>query len=132
MSELKAKISVMESDQHVQQMKEKSEIVDRSRDRSRLTKKLKLTVEEFENLSSILCQMLNGVDDNDLDVGRLLGVDLCSSDMSTTPTEVGVDDFYQELFRIERVLRQNTDDLREKVSNRYAENLASNSGCISQ
>ena len=122
----------MESDQHVQQMQEKSEIVDRSKDRSRLTTKLKSTVEEFENLSSILCQMLNGVDDNDLDVGRLLGVDLCSSDMSTTLTEVGVDDFYQELFRIERVLRQNTDDLREKVSNRYAENLASSSGCISQ
>ena len=119
----------MESDQHVQQMQEKSEIVDRSKDRSRLTTKLKSTVEEFENLSSILCQMLNG--DDDLDVGRLLGVDLCLSDNSTT-TELSVDEFYQELFRIERLLRQSTDDLREKVSNRYAENLASSSGCISQ
>ena len=108
----------------------KSEIVERAADRSRLTIKLKSTVEEFENLSSTLCQMLNG--DDDLNVCHLLGVDLSSSDMENAPEVMGIDDFYQELFRIESVLRQSTNDLRDKVSNRYAENIANNSGCISQ
>ena len=110
---------------------QKSELVDRALDRCRLTKKLKSSVEEFENLSSTLCQMLNGEDD--LDVCRLLGVDLSSSEISNTTKEVDIDDFYQELFRVEQVLRQGTNELRDKVSTHYAENVAANnSNCIAQ
>ena len=75
--------------------------------------------------------MLNGEDD--LDVCRLLGVDLSSSEITITKKEVSIDDFYQELFRVEQVLRQSTNELRDKVSNRYAENIAANnSNCIAQ
>ena len=75
--------------------------------------------------------MLNGEDD--LDVCRLLGVDLSSLEITLTKKEVSIDDFYQELFRVEQVLRQSTNELRDKVSNRYAENIAANnSNCIAQ
>ena len=110
---------------------QKSELVDRASDRCRLTKKLKSSVEEFENLSSTLCQMLNGEDD--LDVCRLLGVDMSSSEITSTKKEVSIDDFYQELFRVEQVLSQSTNELRDKVSNHYVENIAANnSNCITQ
>ena len=46
-----------------EQLSQKSELADRASDRLRLTKRLKSSVEEFENLSSTLCQMLNGDDD---------------------------------------------------------------------
>lgn len=127
-SDLETTISDMESEKWKLQ---KSELVDRASDRCRLTKKLKSSVEEFENLSSTLCQMLNGEDD--LDVCRLLGVDLSSSEITSTNKEVSIDDFYQELFRVEQVLSQSTNELRDKVSNHYAENIAANnSNCITQ
>ena len=110
----------------------KSEIVERASDRSRITTKLKSTVEEFENLSSTLGKMLKG--DNDINVSQLLGVDLSLSDIENVPEAeaMSIDEFYQELFRIESELRQSTNDLRDKVSNSYAESIANNSGCISQ
>ena len=107
-----------------------SETVQRAADRSKLTMKLKSTVEEFERLTSTLCQMLDGNDD-DINVSDLLGVDISLSE-HVKHEVIGVDDFYQELFRIESVLCQSTNNLRDKVSNRYAENIATNSGCISQ
>ena len=109
-----------------------SEIVERASDRSRITTKLKSTVEEFENLSSTLGKMLKG--DNDINVSQLLGVDLSLSDIENVPEAeaMSIDEFYQELFRIESELRQSTNDLRDKVSNSYAESIANNSGCISQ
>ena len=107
-----------------------SETVERAADRTKLTMKLKSTVEEFERLTSTLCQMLDGHDD-DINVSDLLGVDISLSE-HVKHEAIGVDDFYQELFRIESVLCQSTNNLRDKVSNRYAENIATNSGCISQ